>query len=121
MEFLRFCRTQWDRVGAALLAIGGLVALLIGWIGLSTKVFPAEQIPYLASGGLIGIFLLGAGGVLWLSADLQDEWRSLDSVDRSLGELVSLWQAETAGPGPGGNGRAGAAIRPDSARSESVN
>jgi hypothetical protein len=92
MEFLRFCRTQWDRVGAAVLAVAGLAALLIGWIGLSTKVFPAEQIPYLASGGLLGLFLLGAAGVLWLSGDLQDEWRTLERVDRSLEELVGLWR-----------------------------
>lgn len=92
MEFLRFCRAQWDRVGAVLLAVTGLVSLLVGWIGLSSKVFPAEQIPYLASGGLVGVFLLGAGGVLWLSGDLQDEWRTLDRVDRSLEELVELWR-----------------------------
>ena len=95
MEFLRFCRTQWDRVGAAILAVAGLASLLIGWIGLSDKVFPAEQIPYLASGGLLGVFFLGAAGVLWLSGDLQDEWRTLDRVDRSLEELVGLWRDST--------------------------
>jgi hypothetical protein len=38
-------------------------------------------------GGLVGIFLLGVAAVLWLSADLRDEWRKLADLDESLGRL----------------------------------
>lgn len=75
MEILSFIRAQWDRTGAVIAAAGGLVALLLGWIGVSTTGYVAEQMPYIASGGLLGLFLLGVGGVLWLSADLRDDWR----------------------------------------------
>jgi hypothetical protein len=34
----------------------------------------------------VGVFLLGLGGVLWLSADLRDEWRKLDRIERRLGD-----------------------------------
>jgi len=30
------------------------------------------------------VFLLGVGAVLLLSADLQDEWRKLDAIERKL-------------------------------------
>ena len=94
MELLRWCRIQSDRVGAVLLAVAGGVALLLGWIGLSTKVFPAEQISLIASGGLGGLFLLGTAGILWLSADLHDEWRALDRVDRHLEEIADAWRRQ---------------------------
>jgi hypothetical protein len=40
--------------------------------------------PYVVSGGLVGIFLLGLGGVMWLSADLRDEWRELARLERAV-------------------------------------
>jgi hypothetical protein len=33
---------------------------------------------------MTGLFLLGLGALLWLSADLRDEWRKLDAIDRHL-------------------------------------
>jgi hypothetical protein len=73
-------RSQWDRalaIGAAVLA--GLV-LLIGYIGVASTSYPAEQIPYVVSGGITGILLMGAAATLWLSADMRDEWRKLDEL-----------------------------------------
>jgi hypothetical protein len=84
MAFLNYVRNQWDRV-AAWTCIGlGALALLIGWIGVSGHVYPAEQNSYIASGGLVGLFLLGLGGLMWISADLRDEWRKLDAIERAL-------------------------------------
>ena len=80
--FLKLLRANWDRVGAALLAVSGLIAILLGWKGAADSVYPAAQIPYIVSGGIVGLFLLGAGGTLWLSADLRDEWRKLDQLAR---------------------------------------
>ena len=73
-------RSQWDRalaIGAAVLA--GLV-LLIGYFGVASTDYPAEQIPYVVSGGITGILLMGAAATLWLSADMRDEWRKLDEL-----------------------------------------
>jgi hypothetical protein len=82
MNLLTYLRCQWDRAGAVLAVLLGAAALVLGWFGVSGKVLPAEQIPYVVSGGLGGIFLLGVGSVLWLSADIRDEWRKLDELDR---------------------------------------
>jgi hypothetical protein len=81
VEFLSWVRDQWDRVGAVVLVVAGALALLLGWLGISDAVLPSEQLPYLLSGGLVGVFLLGLGTTLWLSADLRDEWRKLDRLE----------------------------------------
>ena len=62
----------------------GVICLLAGWVGVSATAFPGEQMPYVVSGGLVGIFLLGLGGVMWLSADLRDEWRELARLERAV-------------------------------------
>jgi hypothetical protein len=84
MDYLKWARAQWDRVGAVMAVVGGLLALLFGWIGVSGSAYPAAQLPYVVSGGLLGIFLLGVGGTLWLSADIRDEWRKLDRIEEAL-------------------------------------
>ena len=82
-------RAQWDRVVAWLLVAAGLVALLVGWIGVSGTPYLAEQLPYLVSAGMLGLFLLGLGATIWISADLRDEWRKLDEVADLLAEQRS--------------------------------
>lgn len=76
-------RYQWDRALAIVAILFGIVALLLGWLGASGTSHPAEQIPYVISGGLTGIFALGVGVMLWLSADLRDNWRKLDELNVS--------------------------------------
>ncbi|MFB9729540.1 hypothetical protein [Haloechinothrix salitolerans] len=77
-------RTQWDRLLAIMFAIAGAVVLATGWFGVSGTAYPAEQMPYLISAGLGGLFLLGVSAVLWLSADLHDEWRKLDRIENAV-------------------------------------
>ena len=83
-DLVQWVKNQSDRV-ASWVCIGlGVVCLLAGWVGVSATAFPGEQMPYVVSGGLVGIFLLGLGGVLWLSADLRDEWRELSRLERAV-------------------------------------
>jgi hypothetical protein len=98
MDLLTYIRNQWDRVGAWT-AIGiGALFLLLGWLGVSDTVLPSEQLPYIISGGLGGFFLLGLGAMLWISADLRDEWRKLDDLDRRWAELANPDPAKVAIP-----------------------
>ena len=84
MDLKEFLRQQWDRVAAWIsIALGGLF-LLLGWLGVSDTVFPAEQLPYILSGGLVGACFVGIGAMLWLSADLRDEWTELHEIARHL-------------------------------------
>lgn len=77
-------RSQWDRVAGLVCVAAGAIALLVGYLGVSGTLDTGEQLPYVVSGGMVGLFLLGVGALLWLSADLRDEWRKLDAIDRHL-------------------------------------
>jgi len=94
MGFLNWVRVQWDRAAALAAIVIGLVALLLGWIGVSGQSYVAKQLPYIVSGALFGIFMVGVAAVLWISADLRDEWREL----RGIRVLLRDELAATAGP-----------------------
>jgi hypothetical protein len=128
MDFLRWARIHWDRVVAVVAALAGAVALFVGWNGASQTAYPAEQLPYLLSGGLVGLFLFGAGATLWLSADLRDEWGELrgireelraarqDAVESPPADAVPANPPPPAGPA---DAEPGAASRPHDAPSDS--
>jgi hypothetical protein len=88
---------QWDRLSAVVLAAAGLFALGLGWIGVSGTDYVTEQLPYVVSGGLLGLFLVLAAASLWVSADLRDEWRKLDVLDQ---HVVALLEATALQPAP---------------------
>jgi hypothetical protein len=81
----------WDRAAAIALVVVAAVVLISGWVSLSAESQAGDQIPYVMSGGIGGLFILWIGTTLWLSADLRDEWRKLDALDASVRKL-----AETA-------------------------
>jgi hypothetical protein len=62
---------------AVVFTLLGALALIMGWVGTSGTGHVAKQLPYIMSGGIAGIVLVAMGAVLWLSADLRDEWREL--------------------------------------------
>lgn len=114
MDLVKWVRNQWDRVLAWLLAGAGALALILGWLGVTDTPYSWEQIPFVISGGLGGIYLLGLGAMFWFSADLRDEWRKIDALTEIEERLVELLEqaesravGEAASPPPGVNGRNG--------------
>ena len=81
---MTYSKAQWDRVGAGMLIAVGFGALFLGWLGISGTTIVAGQLPYIVSGGMLGLALIGVGGMLWLSADVKDEWRKLDAIHDAL-------------------------------------
>lgn len=77
-------RQQWDRLAAVVAVAVGAVAVVLGWVGVSGHAYLANQLPYLISGGIGGLFLLGLGATLWISSDLRDEWQKLDRLERAI-------------------------------------
>ena len=88
MNLYRYLRAQWDRALAVAFAVAGAVVLLLGYLGTRDAVLVEEQIPYVVSGGFVGIFLLALGAVLWISADLRDDWRELRGLKQQVARLA---------------------------------
>src|SRR5581483_10684429 len=84
MDVLTWLRAQADRVLGFALVAAGAVALVIGYEKAADTRYLAEQITVLISGGLGGIFCLGAGATLLVCADIRDEWRKLDRIESVL-------------------------------------
>ena len=84
MNLLGKVRLHWDRVsGWGLVAVGAVV-LAVGWWKVSKTPYPAEQMPYIVSGGIVGALLVVFGAAMLISADLRDEWHKLDRVEALL-------------------------------------
>lgn len=93
MGSLNTIRAQWDRIAAVVFVSAGLIALILGYYGVSGTEFVAAQLPYLISAGLVGMFLLGLGATLWLSSDLRDEWCKLEETGATLQRLEEALEA----------------------------
>ena len=85
---VKLLRLFWDRAAAVACVTIGAVMLFAGWFALSEQTDPGDQIPYVMSGGIGGLFLLSIGVTLWISADHRDEWQKLDAIDHSLRKLA---------------------------------
>ena len=97
MDLKTLLRAQWDRAAATAAAVLGLLVLVLGWFGASGTPELGKQVPYFISGGLGGIFLLGLGGMLWLSADLRDQWRELRRIRVSVEAAAERAEPATVG------------------------
>ena len=92
-------RLGWDRLSAAILIAIGAVAVILGWIGVSGADLPSKQLPYLVSGGIGGLYILGVAALLWLSGDLRDEWSRLGEIKAMLSALAGTDLVDPEGLG----------------------
>ena len=104
-SFLGVSEGSLFALGGAL-AIGGIVLVIVGWVGTSQTILVAGQIPYVVSGGLLGLALVFLGGFLyfgyWLAmlvrdgreqaeqdrADFARVSVGLEELNRTLGTLA---------------------------------
>ena len=78
-----------DRAIAVACIAGAVIVLIVGYLGISDTPYVAEQLPYFISAGAGGIVLCAVAGMMWVSADLRDEWRELRALREQLAEETS--------------------------------
>jgi hypothetical protein len=97
-----FWRWVWDSIRPVLgwILVGlGVVALFLGWYGVSGESLVAKQLPYLASGGLIGVALVVLGGRFMMIQDLRRDSGRLDRLETMVNELHAALLARPDAPG----------------------
>lgn len=60
-------RDRWLLVVGGVLLPLGLLLVMVGWFGSSSTPLVFEQVPYVVSGGLLGLGLVVAGGFVYFS------------------------------------------------------
>jgi hypothetical protein len=97
-------RRRYVEIAGLIVSGVGLAAMIAGWLGLRDQRSVVEQLPYLASGGLIGLGLLVGGAALVyltrqfrlertmtdLAAQQAELEASLDRFVAAMGDTVDL-------------------------------
>jgi len=124
-----FAHQRFVLTVAAALMVLGLSLILLGWIGAAHSTLIEEQVPYLISGGLLGLALAVIGGLTlfshWLTvlirearqreAARQQDHQELMTTLRSLTE--ALTQEEPTANGRSRSGRGQRSVRGAARRS----
>jgi hypothetical protein len=110
-EAISRLRIQAVRTGAndrALLVAGGaigavgLVVVVLGWYGAAHTITLQEQVPYLISGGLLGLALVFLGGFLyfayWLTQLVQEQRKQTVALVDALNSLTITDEPNGAAP-----------------------
>jgi hypothetical protein len=102
-------------VASAVLLPLGLAVIVLGWYGAAHTPYLFEQLPYLISGGLLGLGLAIVGGLIyfasWVARTSAQQQQQGDEVVELLRDVLDELRAATPAPttrrkGSGGNGAA---------------
>ena len=78
-----------SKLALAFIALG-LLAILFGWNGAAGNIAVAAQLPYIVSGGLIGVSLVIVGAALMITQNAREDRQRLEGL---LLQLVDAQQA----------------------------
>jgi len=99
----RATRPVW---GWILVGLGFLV-ILIGYLGISREALVAKQLPYLISGGIGGLALVGFGAMLVGTEDLKRTHDRIDQLEDLVADLHTALLSRPDAPVLSSNGDAG--------------
>jgi hypothetical protein len=80
-------------LGMAAIAMG-FVCVILGWYGASHSPYLYQEVPYLISGGLLGVALVLGGGILissaWSLRKIEEDRRNALAIVRSVDRLERI-------------------------------
>jgi hypothetical protein len=89
----RNVRKWMETIGMSLIVFG-FVCILLGWYGASHSPYLYQEIPYLISGGLLGVALVIGGGVFvrcaWSMRQVEEDRRNALAIVRSVDRLERI-------------------------------
>jgi hypothetical protein len=89
----RNVRKTMQMAGMAIIVLG-FVFILLGWYGASHSPYLYEEVPYLISGGLLGVAMVIGGGVLvrsaWTLRQIEEDRRNALAIVRSVDRLERI-------------------------------
>ena len=92
----------------AVLILAGAICILLGYLGISRQTLVAKQLPYLISGGIFGLVLVGVGTFYLATDQLRRDSGRLDRLEEMVaqlhGVLLARGDAPTALAAPSTNG-----------------
>jgi len=93
---------RWMLIPGSILVFLGFVVMVLGWVGAARTAREIEQIPYLISGGLVGLALVVLGGLLLVSTFWVAVLRKLQSEASTEAETLKarIAELESAPPAP---------------------
>ncbi len=91
-------------IAGAVLLVLGLLAILLGWHGAANSPYLFEQVPYLISGGLLGLGLVFAGGFVyfayWVTRLVRDSRDQAARAEEALQRIEQLLEPSPNGQQP---------------------
>ena len=95
-------------VAGGILAPLGLILVFVGWYGAAHSPYQFQQIPYLISGGLLGLGLVFIGSFLyfghWLTEMIKEHRQQSAAVVEAIARLESSLRMQANGATSNGNG-----------------
>ena len=85
---------RWLMVIGGAMIVAGVAAIILGWYGAAHTPYDFEQVPYLISGGLLGLALTVLGGLFyfayWLTRQIQESRTQSDTTAQALARIAEL-------------------------------
>ncbi len=89
----RNVRLWLEWIGMALIVFG-FACIILGWYGAAHSPYLYQEVPYLISGGLLGVALVIGGGVLvrsaWTMRQIEEDRRNALAIVRSVDRLERI-------------------------------
>jgi hypothetical protein len=101
----RFSVEQVMAIASAVLLPLGLIMILLGWYGAAHTPYLFEQVPYLISGGILGLGFALVGGLVyfgsWLARGAAEQQRRTEEMSELLREIRDeMRSGSLAAPAP---------------------